>query len=135
MDLAGADCAGALGAGAATGAAETGTAFAVAASGRCRTAYSRQPRNATASTSIATMIALSFCPIERCACGARASGESAGAVRRMPSGVSSKTHANATATGKPTTITTTTSRTTQLGMLKNGKTCVATCTSSQPATT
>src|SRR5438552_3023128 len=45
-------------------------------------------------------------------------------VRFNPSGVNSKAHAMTSAMGKPITIASTTSRTAQFGMSKNGKTCV-----------
>jgi hypothetical protein len=43
--------------------------------------------NTTASTSTLMITVLSLRPIWRCSVPCRASGESAGAVRRMPSGV------------------------------------------------
>ena len=87
----------------------------------------------TAITSTAMITVLSLRPISRLACSPRASGASAGAVRRMPSGVNSYTHANTTAIGKPIAIRITTSRTAQSGILKKGKTWVAIWTISQPA--
>src|SRR5205807_9454443 len=53
----------------------------------------------------------------------------------IPSGVISNAHAQTTAMGKPTMVSRTTSLTIQLGMLKNGKTCVATWMNNQATTT
>ncbi len=57
---------------------------------------------------------------------------STSSVRFKPSGVSSNAHAITSAIGNPITIASTTRRTAQFGISKNGKTCVATCTSSHP---
>jgi hypothetical protein len=51
-----------------------------------------------------------------------------------PSGVSSNAQAITSAIGKPIAMTSTTRRTAWFGISKNGKTCVATWTSSQPTT-
>jgi hypothetical protein len=100
----------------------------------CRKTSNRQPSNATAMTSTAMITVLSLRPIWRLAYSGRASGESAGSVRRTPSGVISYTHASTTAIGNPIANTTTTRRTLQFGMLKKGKTWVATWTRSHVAT-
>src|SRR6185312_11072610 len=108
-------------------------AFGASALPAYRVASNRQPSNATASTRTATITVLSLRPIWRLAYSGRAAGESAGAVRRTPSGVISYTHASTTATGNPIANTTTTRRTLQFGILKKGKTWVAICTSNQAA--
>src|SRR5207245_4035176 len=66
-----------------------------------------------------------------CADRTSISGDS---VRLIPSGVSSNAQARLNATGNPIPSSNTTRRTAQLGISKNGKTCVATCINSQATT-
>jgi hypothetical protein len=63
--------------------------------------------------------------------GRRAFASSTSSVRLIPSGVSSKAQASSSATGKPSARRTTTNRTAQVGISKNGKVCVAIWISSQ----
>ncbi len=70
--------------------------------------------------------------IELGAAGEECSG-AISSVRLIPAGVISKAQERISASGNPSTTRTTTSWTVQLGK-KNGKTRVATCATSHPAT-
>src|SRR6516225_6284063 len=64
--------------------------------------------------------------------GTRSPEASTSSVRFNPSGVSSNAHAITSAIGNPIATATITNLTTQLGISRNGKTCVAICIDSQP---